>query len=188
MFLDCRSLEWRAVKLPDDVAIVSANSMVKHQLGDSAYRTRVQECAEAARRLGASSLRDAESDKLAMLDGVYLKRARHVVTENARVVKFVAAADVDDAIEMGRIVTESHISLRDDYEVSLPYFGFPGGDGVTGGWRIGRADDRRRVRRIHGESVRPDAVDEFRVTCRRNIESTTEYLRNSCWCSIARSF
>jgi galactokinase len=118
VLLDCRSLEWRAVKLPQDVAIVTANTMVKHQLGDSAYRTRVKECAEAARKLGLSDLREAKLESLRALDGVLLRRARHVVTENDRVEKFVQAAATDHPAEMGRIVTESHISLRDDYEVS----------------------------------------------------------------------
>ena len=123
ILLDCRSLSWSSVKLPADVTIVSANTMVKHELGASAYRTRVEECAEAARRLGVASLRDAELSSLdrllrTKLDGTLLKRARHIVTENARVIRFVAAAGNDDAAEMGRIVTESHLSLRDDYEVS----------------------------------------------------------------------
>ena len=125
VLLDCRSLAWRAVKLPADVAIVTANSMVKHQLGDSAYRTRVEECAEAARRLHLSSLRDARLEMLGALDGVLLKRARHIVTENARVERFVEAVVGEDrAAEMGRIVTESHNSLRDDYEVSCPELDF----------------------------------------------------------------
>lgn len=124
ILLDCRSLEWRAVKLPENVAIVTANSMVKHQLGDSAYRTRVEECAEAARRLGVSSLRDAELGKLRTLEGVFGKRARHIVTENARVEKFVEAAAAGDRLEMGRLVTESHISLRDDFEVSCAELDF----------------------------------------------------------------
>jgi galactokinase len=118
VLLDCRSLSWRSVKLPDQVAIVSANTMVKHDLEASAYRIRVEECAEAARRLGIASLRDAELGTLAALNGTLLKRARHIVTENARVTRFVEAAEGDDAAEMGRIMTESHISLRDDYEVS----------------------------------------------------------------------
>jgi galactokinase len=124
--LDCRSLQWRTVKLPADVAIVTVNSMVKHQLGDSAYRTRVEECAEAARRLGVASLRDASLPSLLLmgLDGVYLKRARHIVTENERVIRFVEATEADRAAEMGRIVTESHISLRDDYEVSCEELDF----------------------------------------------------------------
>ena len=124
MFLDCRSLEWHSVKLPQDVAIVTANSMVRHQLGDSAYRTRVQECAEAARKLGVSSLRDAKLEGLGGLRGVLLKRARHIVTENARVERFVEAAAIDNPLEMGRIVTESHFSLRNDYEVSCAELDF----------------------------------------------------------------
>ncbi len=118
VLLDCRSLTWKAVNLPQDVAIVSANTMVKHELQASAYRTRVEECAEAARRLGIASLRDAELGRLGVLDGAVLKRARHIVTENERVIRFVAAAEQEDAAEMGRIATESHLSLRDDYEVS----------------------------------------------------------------------
>jgi galactokinase len=124
ILLDCRSLEWKPVMLPDEVAIVTVNSMVKHELGASAYRVRVAECAEAARRLGASSLRDARLDDLRTLQGTLLKRARHVVTENARVEQFVAAAARNDTGEMGRLATESHRSLRDDYEVSAAELDF----------------------------------------------------------------
>jgi galactokinase len=122
ILLDCRALEWQSVKLPPGVAIVTANSMVKHQLGDSAYRTRVDECADAAQRLGVSSLRDAGA--LGTLRGIPLKRARHVVTENERVNGFIAAAAKDHLVEMGRILTDSHISLRDDYEVSCAELDF----------------------------------------------------------------
>jgi galactokinase len=161
VLLDCRSFEWRPVKLPAEVAIVSANSMVKHQLGNSAYRTRVEECAEAARRLGVRSLRDAGS--LDVLDGVLLKRARHVVTENARVARFAAAAERDDAIEMGRIVNESHSSLRDDYEVSSPELDFlvqaaVQVEGVFGARMIGGGFGGSTV-----NLMRPDAVDTFRT-------------------------
>jgi galactokinase len=154
ILLDCRSLEWRSVKLPEDVAIVTANSMVKHQLGNSAYRTRVEECAEAARRLGVRSLRDAGS--LDVLDGVLLKRARHVVTENERVARF---ADTEDVVEMGRIMTESHVSLRDDYEVSSPELDFLVEralriEGVFGARMIGGGFGGSTVNLVH-----PDAVD-----------------------------
>jgi galactokinase len=124
ILVDCRSLESRAVELPDDVAIVTANSMVKHELGESAYRTRVAECREAARRVGVASLRNANLDQLDRLSDTLLKRARHVVTENARVEAFAAAAGRGDAREMGRLVTESHASLRDDYEVSCAELDF----------------------------------------------------------------
>jgi galactokinase len=165
VFLDCRSLEWRGVRLPGDVAIVSANTMVKHELGDSAYRTRVEECAEAARRLRLSSLRDAKLDGLAALDGVGLKRARHIVTENKRVERFVEAVAAEThAAEMGLIVTESHISLRDDYEVSCAELDFLVDaalrvDGVFGARMIGGGFGGSTVNLVH-----PEAVEELRAT------------------------
>jgi galactokinase len=165
ILLDCRSLAWRSVKLPTDVAIVTANSMVKHQLGNSAYRTRVEECAEAARKLGVSSLRDATLAGLGPLHGVLLKRARHIVTENARVERFVEAVETEDhAIEMGRIVTESHISLRDDYEVSCSELDFLVEaalrvDGVFGARMIGGGFGGSTV-----NLVDPQAVESLKIT------------------------
>ena len=164
MFLDCRSLSWSSVKLPADVAIVTANTMVKHELEASAYRTRVEECAEAARKLGVASLRDAELGTLVALDGALLKRARHIVTENARVSRFVAAAEGDDAAEMGRIVTESHISLRDDYEVSCVELDFLVEaalrvEGVLGARMTGAGFGGSTVNLVH-----PEAVDSLKAT------------------------
>jgi len=165
ILLDCRSLAWRSVKLPPDVAIVTANSMVKHQLGDSAYRTRVEECAEAARKLGISSLRDAKPGDFAALDGALLRRARHIVTENARVKRFVEAVETEDhAAEMGRVVTESHISLRDDYEVSCAELDFLVEaalrvEGVFGARMIGGGFGGSTVNLVH-----PEAVESLQVT------------------------
>jgi galactokinase len=124
ILLDCRTLDWSTVSLPPDLAIVAVNSMVKHELGDSAYRTRVAECAEAARTLKISSLRDATSDDLEKLSGTPLKRARHVVTENLRVEAFASAAARADLETMGRLAIKSHQSLRDDYEVSCAELDF----------------------------------------------------------------
>jgi galactokinase len=124
ILLDCRTLEWRAVKLPEDVAVVVANSMIKRELGQSAYRTRVEECNQAARALRVPSLRDASSGGLDTLDEVLRKRARHVITENERVEAFGEAAERGDIEEMGRLLIESHQSLRDDYEVSCPELDF----------------------------------------------------------------
>ena len=124
LLLDCRSLEWRAVKLPAGVAVLAANTMVKHELSVSAYRTRVEECGRAARALCVASLREATLDWLYRLSGVELKRARHIITENARVKEFAAAADAGDAERMGRLMVESHASLRDDYEVSCAELDF----------------------------------------------------------------
>jgi len=117
--IDCRSLEAEAVPLPDSVAIIAVNSMVKHSLGQSAYRTRVAECAEACRAAGVTSLRDATLDQVR--DN---KRARHVVTENQRVQDFVEAARGGDAARMGGLFVESHRSMRDDYEISCEEIDF----------------------------------------------------------------
>ncbi len=177
ILLDCRSLTWSSVKLPADVAIVSANTMVRHELGASAYRTRVEECAEAARRLGVGSLRDAEwcfLDGLltVRLDGALLKRARHIVTENARVTRFAAAAEGDNAAEMGRIVTESHLSLRDDYEVSCAELDFLVEaalrvDGVFGSRMTGGGFGGSTVNLVH-----PEAVDKLKATLTAEYRQT----------------
>jgi galactokinase len=124
ILLDCRSLECRDVKLPRDLVIVTVNSMVRRELAQSAYRTRVEECARAAQALGIANLRDADLRAIdasgSVFDGTLRKRARHVVTENARVEAFADGAGRGDREEMGRLMTESHRSLRDGYEVSCP--------------------------------------------------------------------
>jgi galactokinase len=172
ILLDCQSLSWSSVNLPGDVAIVSANTMVRHELGASAYRTRVEECAEAARRVGVASLRDADLGSLTRLNGVFLKRARHIVTENDRVVRFVAAAEADDAAEMGCIVTESHLSLRDHYEVSSAELDFLVEaalrvDGVFGARMTGGGFGGSTVNLVH-----PGAVEALKSTL------TAEYREN----------
>ena len=124
--IDCRSLEHADVELPAGAAFFAVNSMVKHELASSAYRQRTQECAAAARALGVASLRDAtpESCAQAALPEPIARRARHVVTENARVEEFVEACRSTDLPLMGRLFTESHRSLRDDYEVSCAELDF----------------------------------------------------------------
>jgi galactokinase len=117
--IDCRDLESEPVPLPDNVAILAVNSMVKHSLGQSAYRTRVAECAEACGEAGVASLRDATFDQIR--DN---KRARHVVTENQRVLSFVDAAKSADLNRMGQLFLESHQSMRDDYEISCEEIDF----------------------------------------------------------------
>ena len=127
--IDCRTVAHRAVALPDGAAIMVVNSMVKHELGGSAYRDRVRECAEAVEELrrwfpNVHSLRDAISTQLAPLTGVPLKRARHVTTEDERVELFMAAAENGDLLEMGNLFVASHRSLQHDYEVSCQELDF----------------------------------------------------------------
>jgi galactokinase len=123
--IDCRSLESEYAPLPRGVSILAVNSMVKHSLGQSAYRRRTEECAEAARLLGAANLRevsqeafDAMAERLPQTVG---NRARHVLAENARVLRFSESAD---PAELGRLMIESHRSLQHLYEVSCAELDF----------------------------------------------------------------
>jgi galactokinase len=131
--IDCRSLESEAVHLPSEIRVVVVNSMVKHELGTSAYRQRVAECQEAVaaiRRLNPAvhSLRDVTPQYLEEIQGnipaVPLKRARHVATDNARVLRFAAASRRDDVDEMGRLFIASHRSAQYDYEISCEELDF----------------------------------------------------------------
>ena len=170
--IDCRSLEHRDVELPAGAAFVAVNSMVKHELAGSAYRRRVEECAAAVAGIRAQfpaveSLRDVSTEQLAAvapaLPETVARRARHVVTENARVERFREAGAAGDLEAMGRLMVESHGSLRDDYEVSSPELDFlvegalavPGvfGSRMTGGGFGG----------CTVTMLRPDAVGRFRA-------------------------
>ena len=123
VLIDCRSLASEPVELPAGAAIVAVNSMVKHELAQSAYRQRVAECAEAGREIG--SLRDATPDSLESIHNPEVRRrARHVVTENQRVIDFVAASRQGDLTGMGRLLVASHRSLQHDYEVSCEELDF----------------------------------------------------------------
>jgi len=131
LLLDCRSLE--AAQVPFDPAAGGAgllliNTRARHELTDGEYGRRRAECEEAARRLGIPSLRDltnlADTDRLT--DPVLRRRARHVVSDNQRVLEVVAllsappGSSADTYREIGRLLTQAHVSLRDDFEVSWP--------------------------------------------------------------------
>jgi len=131
--IDCRSLQHRYVDLPAGIAFVAVNSMVKHELAASAYRERVKECAAAVEIIGrrfpgVESLRDVTQEQLeslkSNLPGAIGRRARHVVTENARLERFVEASAATDVETMGRLFVESHRSLQNDYEVSCAELDF----------------------------------------------------------------
>jgi galactokinase len=123
LLLDCRSRTVRLVPLADpDVVVLIINSNVKHELGGTEYPTRRRQCHEAARHLGVSALRDVTTEQLQRqrdkLDEETYRRARHVVTENARVLQAAAAIGAGNWPTVGRLMFESHVSLRDDYQVS----------------------------------------------------------------------
>src|SRR4051812_4887995 len=131
--IDCRSLGHRLVTLPGGITFIAVNSMVKHALAGSAYADRVRECAAAVEGIAAvypevQSLRDVSVQKLesvaSRLPEIVARRARHVVTEDARVNRFVEASAQSDAALMGRLMVESHRSLQHDYEVSCAELDF----------------------------------------------------------------
>jgi galactokinase len=123
LWLDCETLNYHTVPLPPGCALVMVNTMVKHELASSEYNRRRQECESAAARLG-HSLREATLAECEKLPDPERRRARHVVSENARVEQFVAACRAGDLSTAGRLLYASHASLRDDYEVSCPELDF----------------------------------------------------------------
>lgn len=123
LFLDTRSLEFEHVPLPQGVSIAILDTGVRRELAGSAYNQRREECAQAAVALGVESLRDADEGMLGSsppLSDTLLRRARHVIRENRRCEDFAAALRAPTTEPLGRLLSESHASLRDDFEVSSP--------------------------------------------------------------------
>lgn len=124
LLIDCRTLETRAVPMPAKVAVVIINSNVKRGLVDSEYNTRRQQCETAARFFGVKALRDVDPNLFFSiqdeLDPVVAKRARHVITENERTLAAADALACGDLKLMGQLMQESHISMRDDFEITVP--------------------------------------------------------------------
>ena len=122
MFLDTRTLEIEYAPIPAGAVVVLLDTGKKRALASSAYNERRAECEKASRVLGVRALRDAGEADLegarGMLDDTTYRRARHVITENARCLAFLEALGDSDLSEVGRLMRESHESLRDDYEVS----------------------------------------------------------------------
>ena len=120
ILLDCDSLEHRLIHVPTDAALLIVDSGVPRSLEHTAYGERRAQLEHAMRLVGATRSTDLDLSSLAGLDDVSARRLRHVVTENARVERFAAALEGGDLAAAGRLLGESHASLRDDYEVSIP--------------------------------------------------------------------
>lgn len=127
LMLDCRSLEYRLLPIPPDVRLVICNSMVKHELASGEYNRRRADCEAGVNILqqhlpGVRALRDvtlADLEEYAsFLAPPVDRRCRHVVSENQRVLAAADALQSGDSGRFGRLMYESHVSLRDDYEVS----------------------------------------------------------------------
>ncbi len=122
LLIDCRDLSYQNVPLPRGAIIVVCDTMKRRGLVDSEYNTRRAECDQAARQFSVKALRDASLKQFARLEKEMppkvAQRARHIITENARVLQAVAAAQANDLATFGALMNESHASLRDDYAVS----------------------------------------------------------------------
>lgn len=125
LLLDCRSLETRAIPIPQDVAIVIIHSGVVRGLVDGHYNRRRAECEEAAAALGVARLRDAD---MTMLDAAPAdamsaqarRRAVHIIGENERVLKAANALAANDLTALGQLMTQSHAAMRDLFEITVP--------------------------------------------------------------------
>jgi galactokinase len=123
LFLDTRDVHYERVPLPDAVALVVIHSGLSHRNVGGGYAERRQQCEAAAARLGVSTLRElteADMARVQQLPDPLSRRVRHVITENARVLATVAALRAGDLVKAGRLFDDSHASLRDDYNVSIP--------------------------------------------------------------------
>lgn len=131
VFIDCRELSAEVVPFAlddNDLAILVMNSRVHHSHATGGYGERREACERAAVALGVPALRDVTVDQLAELRGIVddatYRRARHVVTENARVEDTVAALRESGPTSIGDLLYASHVSMRDDFEISVPQIDF----------------------------------------------------------------
>jgi galactokinase len=176
LLIDCRSLQLTDVPIAQDVAIMIVHSGVTRGLVDGHYNERRRQCEAAAAAMGVAALRDADLAMLeaAKLDPVTHKRARHVVTENQRTLDAAHALRTGDLKTLGRLMAASHISMRDDFEITVPaidnlvallksVIGETGGARMTGGGfggacvaLLGRADIAEVTKAVEAGYKTPD--------------------------------
>ena len=150
--IDFRSLDVEPHPLElGDWQLVTLDSGATHSIAASGYNERRAECRAVCKALGIQSLRDAGD--LSALDGTLLRRARHVVSENARVDATAAALDAHDLPAVAELLDASHASLRDDYQASVPEVE-AAVQAPEGRRRRRRPDGRRRLRRLGARAPR----------------------------------
>ena len=124
LLIDCRSLECAPVVMPVDAAVIIAHSGIRHTHAGGEYNDRRAQCEVAARHYGVAALRDLDGagleDGKEGLDDVAYRRARHVVTENARTLAAAVALRGGDLRTLGALMAQSHRSMRDDFEITVP--------------------------------------------------------------------
>ncbi len=182
LLLDCRSLEYKLLPLPENARLAICNTKVKHSLATSQYNARRVECETAVRhfaqrRSNVRALRDVTETDLKLFGGelpaVIYRRARHVITENARVLAAGTALEQVDLAAFGQLMNRSHLSLRDDYDVSCRELDLmvelaQAVPGVYGARMTGGGFGGSTVNLIAAESV-----DEFKQTVARGYEDAT---------------
>jgi galactokinase len=122
LFLDCRSLHYENIPLPDSVSVVVLDTATRHSIVDSSYNERFQQCQTAAHYFGVKALRDVSPQELTEkgkgLDELVYRRARHIVTEDQRVLDAIDAMRAGDVVKLGLLLDASHVSMRDDFEIT----------------------------------------------------------------------
>ena len=183
LLLDCRSLEFRLLPLPDNVRLIICNTMVKHALASSAYNERRAQCEAGVKYLAqfypnVTALRDVTIEQLEQhrsgLSEVVYRRCRHVITENARVLAAGEALEQVDLKGFGELMAESHASLRNDYEVSSEELDLMVElaqkiDGVYGARMTGGGFGGCTVNLVRNEKVK-----EFRARVAEGYERVTQ--------------
>jgi len=148
LLIDCRSLETQSVSLPAGVAVIIINSNFKRTLVGSEYNIRREQCEIGARFFNKPALRDVELSEFEQqahqLDPLVARRVRHILTENLRTQEAAQALASGDLVRMGQLMADSHASMRDDFEITVPQIdtlvnivkctiGAAGGVRMTGG-------------------------------------------------------
>ncbi|MDW6004740.1 galactokinase [Vibrio mangrovi] len=124
LLIDCRDLTIRPVPVPEDMMVMIINSNKQRGLVDSEYNTRREQCETAARQFGVKALRDVTlaqlNARIHELDDVVARRARHVITENDRTTEAAQALAAGNIRRVAELMAQSHISMRDDFEITVP--------------------------------------------------------------------
>jgi galactokinase len=192
LLLDCRSLAFKLAPIEPSVRLVICNSMVRHELAAGEYNLRRAECERGVALLAAAlpgirALRDVSMARLAAhaaaLPELTLRRCRHVVAENDRVLRAGAALEAGQVEEFGRLMNESHRSMRDDYEISCRELDVL----VELAWRVEGVLGSRMTGGGFGgctvSMVRADAVERFRASLAAGYAAATGITPDILVCS-----
>ncbi len=194
LLLDCRTLEYRLLPLPQDARLVICNTMVKHSLASGAYNQRRAECEMGVQHLQQflphiRALRDVTLAELAQhrgaLTDVVYRRCHHVISENERVLASVTALEQRDFVAFGHLMNESHESLRDDYDVSCVELNTMvrvarAAEGVYGARMTGGGFGGCTINLVQAEKV-----EEFQQVIAQGYQRATGYTPEIYVCSAA---